>query len=461
LNNLGGTEATWEMNCHKDSHADQQSFELVLKRLYFQEDPVKEAENLKGFTALAAYLGLFDFQSLIENNLEGVLNDSTLIEYIAFAFDGKYGALGDPIRDRCRDYLCKRGSSLTEDIWHQVPKALFKDVLSGDDIFIVSEWDRCQLLIDLYKSASSLNLDSRLSLYQHLLNRVRFSNFTAWQLMSLKAMKDNSGGDLIKREVLYFACWNQMVLRDLILTTKENYLGTAGQPLDNGKICNGFGDKKPVIDFEKLVNHGEEPVADRGKPVTDGEKNQVLMAENQLPDGENRDANGGRTPAHGETLAAAANGEQSAADGEKTVSDLGDKHATVYEMSICDKTLRTCFEPFRFAVCLDTDTSPKFPFRESKSVFYGGAMWKISVLHYFQELGISLIRSTGSGEYVDLRSEARVACAIHILRSIKEGPVYASREIGFSADSNQYDYKLKNWDKTNEKLSVCVSILML
>src|SRR5271163_3787833 len=63
--NWDNCDGKYQLNFDEDPHITKDSFELVLRRLYYDEDLGQEEKNLKGFITLASFLGLSDFENTV------------------------------------------------------------------------------------------------------------------------------------------------------------------------------------------------------------------------------------------------------------------------------------------------------------------------------------------------------------------------------------------------------------
>jgi hypothetical protein len=223
----------WENSSHiyaisfkEDHFITKESFELVVRKLYNIHDTAQEVNDLKGFTATACFLDLSGLGEVVSEHITSILDNDNLAEYVSFAFDNNYGLLGDQIRIVARRYLCKFGHQLPAFLWHNLSEDLVKDVLQSDDFFVPTEWDRCQFIITLYLSASTLSYGAtRLKLYSDALSKIHFSVLAASELRYLGSLKDNSDGQLVPTNMLHSASWYRMELQHLVSVTKDASLG--------------------------------------------------------------------------------------------------------------------------------------------------------------------------------------------------------------------------------------------
>jgi hypothetical protein len=148
---------------------------------------------------------LIDF--LYENNLADISN---------FIYGNEYGDFGSKIEAMCKHYLCKYGYEMAASVWLAIPCSWRKEVLDSDEFYVPTEWDRCQFIINLYKSVPKDD-SSQLDFIQDTLNEaIRFCHLIDFQLTSLESITDVYNKPLVHEDKLYRACWLKTRLKELV-----------------------------------------------------------------------------------------------------------------------------------------------------------------------------------------------------------------------------------------------------
>ena len=125
-----------------DFNITQAAFDVALKRLYGCPDPMEEEHLAVELLAVGCWL---EMPELVEIATEYVLknlrstNVADIINVVTTSF---YGRAGERIFAAARTLLLRDGWYLPLQVWDEVPSDVIQDIVSADDFFVCTEWDR-------------------------------------------------------------------------------------------------------------------------------------------------------------------------------------------------------------------------------------------------------------------------------------------------------------------------------
>lgn len=217
-----------------NEHVTVETVDLVLARLYGNENPELEKQHVNGLITVANFLDLPDIVASCVQQITRNINASNVVFYSRFSHEFDYGRAGREIFQSCRTFLYTEGYDLGLEVWVDVPSDVAAEVITSDKFYVPSEWDRVQLLILVYGFKVESHLDGTeeryrtneltaaqtqdlLPLRNALNEKIYYCHMTHEQLKLLEGLKDNNGLRLISPNALRQALWLQNSLRSKIL----------------------------------------------------------------------------------------------------------------------------------------------------------------------------------------------------------------------------------------------------
>ncbi|ODQ63138.1 hypothetical protein NADFUDRAFT_48348 [Nadsonia fulvescens var. elongata DSM 6958] len=153
-----------ELQFNHDTNIRQDSFELVLQRLYGRDDIVQMVTDStpedtaqyaqlinRGILATATFL---DLPRLAESALDCLirrLGKGTVASLLRFATESNYGAASKLIIRACRAFLFTDGFKMAPAEWEGIPNKVVAEVVTANEFYVPDEWLRCEFLISIYR----------------------------------------------------------------------------------------------------------------------------------------------------------------------------------------------------------------------------------------------------------------------------------------------------------------------
>ncbi|GME91003.1 unnamed protein product [Ambrosiozyma monospora] len=213
----------------EDPYITQTSFELCLKRLYFNADLEAERKMPLEMIAAANYLGM---TNVINESIALVkCNTSmqTLARTLMFFVRRDVGEPGKKMVDHLITYVVRNGWEAGPDLWDEMPIPVIVKVVGNERFFVPNEYYRAIFIIKLIERRMELAPEKRdergiLMLRDLLNNQVIYNHIAFPKLRELQQYRDLDGEPYIAKDTILQAIWSAIDLRDQIQISKEERL---------------------------------------------------------------------------------------------------------------------------------------------------------------------------------------------------------------------------------------------
>jgi hypothetical protein len=201
-----------------DPNITQPAFDIALQRLYGHV-MVPDDDVVANLLATGAYL---DLQDLVEECLATLLrtlNPQNVSKRYGFA-RGKqyYGEASEKLAEACYMLLYHAGSSMSLDQWDGISNEIAAEVISGDAFWVEGEYERYCFARDCIKRRRSQGSEDIQVLEQILTTGIHYLHLPFEILQLILSDTTEDGKPVVPPGVIYHALWQQMNLRQLIIS---------------------------------------------------------------------------------------------------------------------------------------------------------------------------------------------------------------------------------------------------
>ncbi|GME70528.1 unnamed protein product [Ambrosiozyma monospora] len=126
----------------------KQSFELLLKRLYYIEEPRKEKEILSQMIATCGLFQVDDIKVSLDWNLDDV-NMNFVID--GLKLDQYYGDDVTQLVNKCKEHLYDNGWQAGYESWRGIKPSLVAEIVNSDNLFVPNEFERIMFAVRMFQ----------------------------------------------------------------------------------------------------------------------------------------------------------------------------------------------------------------------------------------------------------------------------------------------------------------------
>ncbi|GMG39318.1 unnamed protein product [Ambrosiozyma monospora] len=258
--------------CFDDPLITKQSFELCIKRLYFETDSIHEHEIPIQVMATANYMSMTEVINDIVLYLTSNMDMNNVKQSLEFCMNRVIdGELSEQLLDNCKRYMLRSGWGDGADAWVGIPVSVCVDIVGKDYFFVPTEYQRAKFIMALlenriFKTEKTMDTDSLGSVVAELKSRdsrasdalsvventfseiepdadedtedpeplrkvlneeVIYTHLTMEQLYELKQYHDVNGNPYIYKDTIINTMFEAANIRNQILSSTEdkiNYL---------------------------------------------------------------------------------------------------------------------------------------------------------------------------------------------------------------------------------------------
>ncbi|BFZ61265.1 hypothetical protein YB2330_002324 [Saitoella coloradoensis] len=215
-----------------DPNITQIALECALGRLYGHQDHELEEKHVMGILATANYLGMQELVEVAFTHILRTLTTSNVAGRLAFATGSQfYGAASSKLDEACRALLFREGWSMGAVGWDGISAEVVYEIVRDDMFWVPNEWERFifakevlewRMNLSKVKAKDENEADDTLDvapLRELLNNGVYYTHMLFEQLHIIAEMKDTEGREIVSKDVIQAALWDQMTLRQRIQNT--------------------------------------------------------------------------------------------------------------------------------------------------------------------------------------------------------------------------------------------------
>ncbi|GMG19987.1 unnamed protein product [Ambrosiozyma monospora] len=176
-----------------DPFITKESFDLMLKRLYGCQDANKEGEMPLSMIATAFFFQLDDIkESILYNYKFDNLTTQLAVSTLKMLDERDYGEFGLKLEDKCLTFLQDNGWQSGNQEWDNLPVSLIPEIVSSDQFFAPTEFDRIVFATRLFQTSDSSESDIKV-VVKMFTNQLSFFTLTYNQQLYLLKLKLRSG----------------------------------------------------------------------------------------------------------------------------------------------------------------------------------------------------------------------------------------------------------------------------
>ncbi|GMG56504.1 unnamed protein product [Ambrosiozyma monospora] len=195
-----------------DPYVTQESWELCLKRLYFNIDYDRETRIPFQMITIGKYLGMND---LIEDNCQfllSIMSMKVVSACLAYFVPRQFGMVGDRMIERCKFYLLKYGWEQGPENWDHIPVSIICQVAGENSFFVPNEYDRAIFIIRLLERKIERSDDGNnvLALKELLDKGVYYYHIPVEKLRELEKYRDINGQLYISKDSIAYSVWERI-----------------------------------------------------------------------------------------------------------------------------------------------------------------------------------------------------------------------------------------------------------
>ncbi|GME92461.1 unnamed protein product [Ambrosiozyma monospora] len=139
--------------CFDDPLITKQSFELCLKRLYFETDSVHEHQIPIQVMATANYLSMTEVINDTVLYLTSNMDMNNVKQSLEFCMNRVIdGDLNEQLLDNCKRYMLRSGWGDGPEAWVGIPVSVCVDIVGKDYFFVPTEYQRAKFIMALLES---------------------------------------------------------------------------------------------------------------------------------------------------------------------------------------------------------------------------------------------------------------------------------------------------------------------
>ncbi|GMG55631.1 unnamed protein product [Ambrosiozyma monospora] len=134
----------------------KESFELVLRRLYYIQDCEKEDEIPAQMIATAFFFQMDDIKEAMRTYWTGEkANMSFFMTALQMVSDHDYGEYGTSLRERCKEYLYDNGWQAGHEAWRDIKPSLIPELVNADEFFVPNEFERIMFAVKVLQDSKA------------------------------------------------------------------------------------------------------------------------------------------------------------------------------------------------------------------------------------------------------------------------------------------------------------------